>query len=197
MKKLFLFSACVMLAFASCKKEAATTTVAANTITATVEGTPIIFATKQSAQLLIDSGLYELQVQGVNEGLSSAQSIIFGVVSKGPIVKGTYTLNSSTNPNATIIPIISYAASGTTDVFETDFNFANPVLSTTTTVSITSISGTNVQGTFNGVLVSTTSTAVIQTITNGKFNVDISANSSLSISRSSINMLSLKNRLRN
>ena len=98
----------------------------------------------------------------------------------------------------TTVPIISYASSETTDVFTTDFKFTNPAIATTTTVIITSISSTNVQGTFSGVLVSNNSSSVVQTVTNGKFNVDVSPSSSQSMnSRISVaKMQLLKNRVR-
>ncbi|MHB8208859.1 hypothetical protein [Mucilaginibacter sp.] len=203
MKNFLLFSACVMLAFASCKKDAAKTTTT-NTITATVGGTNVNFSTGAIAQLGSDSGAYILEVQGVSGTGSSAQPIIVGLVSEAPIVKGTYTFNSSTDPNATVFPDITYAKSlsgSAADVFVTDiyFDAQSSTISTTTTVTITSISSTNVQGTFSGVLINEADDTITETVTNGKFNLAISTiklqamNSRISAAR----MQSFKNRLKN
>lgn len=175
-----------MLAFASCKKDSAKTT-GKNTITATVGGSNINFSTTAIAQLASDSGLYVLGVQGVSGTGSSAQSVIVELLSNKPIVKGTYTLNSSTDPNTiTVIPAIAYAKSlsgNDADIFESelDLDLENSVLTTNTTatVTISSISSTNVQGTFSGVLINDADGTTTENITNGKFNVDLSANNNI------------------
>jgi hypothetical protein len=192
-----------MLSFASCKKDS-TKTSSSNTITATVGGSNINFSTTAIAQLASDSGVYVLAIQGVSGTGSSAQSIIVGLLAEGPIVKGTYTLNSSTDPNATVLPAITYARSlsgNDADVFETDvdINIPNSTISTTTTVTITSISSTNVQGTFSGVLVNDADGTTTETVTNGKFNVDMSANKVQTMNSRVLaaKMQLLKNRIRN
>jgi hypothetical protein len=202
MKKFLFISACLTLAFSACKKESSkTSTTASNTITATVGGSNVNFSTSATAEVVIDSGIYVLAVQGVTGTSSSAQSIIVGVLAQGPIVKGSYTINSTTNPNVTVIPAIDYTTSlsgNDGDLFETniDFDIPNDNISTTTKVTITSISSTNVQGTFSGVLINDADGTSTETVANGKFNVAISTTKSLS-SLSSAKMRSFKNRLRN
>lgn len=208
MKKLLLLSACVMLAFSACKKDSTTKVAASNTITATVGGANINFSTTAIAQLASDSGVYVLAVQGVSGTGSSAQSIVVGLVAEGPIVKGTYTLNSSTNLNTvTVIPGIEYAktlSGNDSDIFGNSINVnvgsdANLSVTGTATVTITSISSTNVQGTFSGMLVNDADGTTTETVSNGKFNVDISANKVQSASRriSAATMQLFKNRIRN
>jgi hypothetical protein len=195
-----------MLAFASCKKDSAKkTTTTTNTITATVGGSNINFSTNAVAELASDSGAYILAVAGASGADSSAQSIFVGLVSEGPIVKGTYTFNSSTDPYATIVPDITYAknlSGSAADFFVTDYELKvqNSTISTTTTVTITSISSTNVQGTFSAVLVNAQiNNTTTQTVTSGKFNVDISATKLQTMNSriSAAKLQSLKNRIRN
>jgi hypothetical protein len=204
MKKLLLFSICAMLSFASCKKDS-TKTSSSNTITATVGGSNINFSTTAIAQLASDSGVYVLAVQGVSGTGSSAQSIIVGLLAEGPIVKGTYTFNSSTDPNTiTVLPAIAYTSnlSGIdADEFESniDISLQDSTISTTATVTITAISSTNVQGTFSGLLINDGDNVSTKTVANGKFNVDMSANKVQTMNSRVLaaKLQSFKNRIRN
>lgn len=197
-----------MLAFSACKKDSATKVTASNTITATVGGANINFSTTAIAQLASDSGVYVLAVQGISGTGSSAQSIVVGLIAQGPIVKGTYTLNSTTNINTvTVLPGIEYAktlSGNDSDIFGNNLNInvggdANVSVTGTATVTITSISNTNVQGTFSGMLVNDADGTTTEAVSNGKFNVDISANKLQSASRriSAAKMQLFKNRMRN
>jgi len=169
MKKILLFLACVMRALSSCSKKNDNTPSATNTITANVAGTATRFNTSVTGVLASSQGAYDLAVTGLTGTGTSAQSISISIGSQGPIVKGTYTLNSSTSSDATSFPDLVYEAnlSGSSSAeFATDFTGANE-----TTVTITSISSTNVQGTFSGVLVGDGNTT--KSITSGTFNATI------------------------
>jgi len=207
MKKLLFFSACIMLAFTSCKKDSSKTT-SSNTITATVGGSNITFSTNATGGLATDSGLYVLEIVGLTGTNSSAQSMSIGLVSDAPIVKGTYTFNSAdTTSSATVFPDVEYVknlSGDDSDVFGTNvvINIGNgpiTIPTSTTTVIITSISSNNVQGTFSGLLVNEGDNTTTETVTNGKFNVAISASKIQSLnSRISATKLRLfKNRVRN
>lgn len=170
MKKILLFSACVMFAFASCKKDSSKKT-GSNTITATVGGSDINFSASASAQIVNQSGGYELAIVGLTSTGSNPQTMTISIASEVPIVKGTYTLNSSTPSDANSFPQLSYSenTSITNPVgFTTDITGAN-----SSTITITSISSTNVQGTFSGVLLSDQDNTTTKAVTNGKFDVNI------------------------
>jgi hypothetical protein len=169
MKKLLLFSACVMLAFSSCSKKKDNSPSATNTITANVAGTDTKFNTTVTGVLASGQGAYDLAITGLTGTGTSAQSLSISIGSQNPIVKGTYTLNSSTSSDATSFPDLVYEAnlSGSSSAeFATDFTGTNA-----TTITITSITSTNVQGTFNGVLVGDGNTT--KSITSGTFNATI------------------------
>ena len=165
MKKILLFSACVMLAFASCKKSDKNAPAGSNTITANVDGNAVDFNNGATGLLSISQGGYVLFVSGFSGTGSSEQSMQIGIDSQKPITTGTYSLSSSTDPNATASPQLAYGLGAPTPIgFITDgVNL--------TTITITSISSTNVQGTFSGVLLSSQDATTTKSITNGKFNV--------------------------
>jgi hypothetical protein len=202
MKKLLLLSACVLLAFASCKKDSSKI-IASNTITATVGGSNINFSTTATGALVSDSGAYILEIGGLSGTSSSAQSIAVGLLSESPFVKGTYTFNKSTDPNTiTVIPAIAYTGNlSGTDAFESEtvIDLQDSTISTSCTVTITSITSTNVQGTFSGLLVNDEDNTTTKTVTNGKFNVDITKTTlqNMNTRISATKLRSLKNRIRN
>jgi hypothetical protein len=204
MKKILLFSACVLLVFSACKKDSAKTA-SSNTITATVGGSNINFSTNATGELATDSGAYVLAVGGLTGTSSSAQSIVVGLLSDKPFVKGTYTFDTSTDPNTiTVLPSIAYLTNTSGDESSefdsnTDIYLQNSTLSTTCTVTITSISSTNIQGTFNGLLTNDGDNTTTKTVTNGKFNVGLKTVNagSLNTRISAAKLRSFKNRILN
>lgn len=204
MKKILLISACVIFAFASCKKDSSKK-IASNTITATVGGTNTSFNTSAEAELASDSGAYIMVIAGLTGTTSSAQSMVVGLLSDQPFVKGTYTFDESTDPNTiTVLPSIAYLTNTSGDEsseFEsnTEIDLGNSTLSTTATVTITSISTTNIQGTFSGLLVNDGDGTTTKSVTNGKFNVTLKTVSAASFSNriSAAKIQSFKNRLKN
>jgi len=186
MKKILLFSACVVLAFASCKKDSAKKT-ASTSITATIDGSNMNFSTGATAQSISEGGIYSLQIIGDYGSGTSAQGIVVAIETDKPIVKGTY----STTDTSSIIDV-TYVQNTST---------SNPVSFSTVdvgSITITSISGTNVQGTFSGTLVSDQDNTTTKTVTNGKFNVGVVAGSvQVNNSRLEAKMQAFKNRVRN
>ena len=65
MKKLLLFSACIILALSSCKKDSPKT-INSTGITATIGGSDFNFSTAATAQVISVSGLYSIQIIGSN-----------------------------------------------------------------------------------------------------------------------------------
>ena len=188
MKKLLLFSTCALLAFASCKKDSSKSTTSTS-ITATIGGSNMNFSTAAVAQVINADGIYSAQILGSLGSGATAQGMSLSIESDKPIVKGTYSVNDTSS--------------------FTDITYVqNPSISTpvsfsceeTGTVTITSISSTNIQGTFSGVLVSNQDETTTKSLTNGKFNVSIIAgagNISSANSRVAAKMQAFKNRVRN
>jgi len=142
MKRFFLFSVFVMLAFSSCKKSDHNdkSSTGSNTITANVDGSTVNFNNKVTGSLMREQNEYVLVLAGATN--DSQQSMQVGIESKKPIAAGTYILSSATSPDVNAVPQVFYNESGsppvsfTTDIFGTNV----------TTVTITSINNTNVQG---------------------------------------------------
>ena len=164
--KLLLFSACVILAFSSCKKESKTTTTTTATLSATIGGVNETFNSSLTAQSIYNNPGYTIGITGFRGAGTNPDGLQLAVNSDKPIAKGVYTISSQTSTDPSNLPLIIYYKS--TGTFGTDVSGVN-----VTTITITSISSANVQGTFSGVLISETGDNTTQTITDGKFNVNI------------------------
>jgi hypothetical protein len=161
MKKILLFSACVLLVFSACKKDSAKTATSTS-ITATIGSSNLNFSTAAVAQVISSNGIYAIQIIGSNGTGSSAQGVSIDIQSDKPIVKGTYSVTDTSS-----FTDITYVENPSVS---TPVSFSS---STIGTVTITSISSTNVQGTFSGTLVSNQDNTTTQTLSNGKFNVGV------------------------
>ena len=170
MKKTLLFAICIFLFFASCKKKSSDTA-PSNSITATIDGVSESFNTNITVHF--GAGIQGIQsgsgliIEGTNGNADGADDLSITINSSSTVVKGNYT-NSG---NSGGFPSIFYrkgAFSVSDPVFYiTDVNAVNP-----SAVTITSISNTNIQGTFSGKLIFTDG-KTIKTVTDGKFNVNI------------------------
>jgi hypothetical protein len=164
MKKILLFTICIALAFSSCKKSSSD--VPANTISATIDGVDESFNTNPIAELGTAIRLNSnLLISGGNGSGTGSDSMAITIESNNTIVKGSYT-----NAGSDFISVLYNNG---------PFSLANPTYYTTdvtgvypTTVVITSMSSTNIQGTFSGKLLFNKGTTV-KTVTNGKFNLTI------------------------
>lgn len=154
------------IVLSSCKKSSTnSTTPGGGTITATIDGTAMTFNSILIAKDTSYLGAYALTISGISSLSGSAPELSLTVDGTSPVTAGTYTLSSSSN--TTDLPAMSYSQ-GSTLVYEEDITGAQ-----TSTIVITSLSKTNVQGTFSGTLtLMLGSGPQTKTVTNGKFNVN-------------------------
>ena len=165
---LFIPAITLITIFSSCKKDSSSNSTTSGTISADIDGTAVSFNFGDNAALDTISGEYTIAIAGFQSGVNvTSNEIGIGVGGAYPIAVGTYTDTSSIADNSTISYSIpsdnsGYAAVGIAPFYGT--------------VTITSISATQVQGTFSGVLgvgSGSSSTVPYHTLTNGKFNVKI------------------------
>ena len=150
---------------ASCKKSSNSSTPAGSTITATVDGTPMTFNNVLVAKDTSYLGAYLISISGISSLTASAPELSLTVDGPSAVTTGTYNLP----PTGTItdVPALSFSQ-GTTLVYSSDVSGTY-----SSSVVITSLSKTNVQGTFTGTLtLSLGSGATTKAITDGKFNVN-------------------------
>ena len=175
MKKVLLISFCILFIFTSCKKKSEVVPV--NTITATVNGVNMNFNVNIHAQYDGDfegTGNTGLTIVGgaTIDSITGLMGISIVTANANSITKGTY-IAANANNTPPIWAALSY----------TDFNsvtnspgtnyVSNINNSAPFTITITSISNTNVQGTFSGILGNLNNSSDIKTVNNGKFNVKI------------------------
>lgn len=158
----------LLLAFvlvASCKKSNHSSTPAGGTITATVDGTPMTFNNILIAKDTSYLGAYAITMSGISSLTASAPELSLTVDGPAAVTTGTYSINSS--GMTTDLPGLGFSQ-GTTLVYESDVSGTY-----STSVVITTLTKTNVQGTFTGTLtLQLGSGAATKTITDGKFNVN-------------------------
>jgi hypothetical protein len=154
-----------LVLLASCKKSSNASTPAGSTITATVDGTPMTFNNVLVAKDTAFSGAYVLTFSGATSLTASSPELSLTVDGPTAITTGTYSLGPAVN--TTNIPAISYTQ-GSSLIYLTDVTRTY-----SSSIEITSLSQTNVQGTFTGTLtLATGSGATTKAITDGKFNVN-------------------------
>jgi hypothetical protein len=177
-KTLFLPVALSLFLFSSCKKDVSATGpggtggVALGTISATVDGTPYTFNVGAQASIDSSGGAgYVLLILGVYSPSANAKTMSLGIA--GPdrfTVNTTYTDTSSTANDFSDIDYTDY----TTDYLAETGLIPPPYVSTLT---ITSLSTTNIQGTFSGNVELFYSPGgsppASHLITNGKFNLTL------------------------
>jgi hypothetical protein len=167
MKKPLLIAICILTLFVSCKKsssEAPTDTISAN-----IDGVSESFNTAAYAHLSTGVQLNSnLVITGGYDGAGGSDIMSFTITSDHTITKGTYVNTSSSNG--------SYVSIAYT---KGPLSLANPTIYASvvdgtppSSITITSISSTNIQGTFSGQLVLSGGSAA-KSVTGGKFNVQI------------------------
>ncbi len=165
MKKLRLLipALCVLFIVSACKKSANKPASTVGTITVNIDGAAQTFNVGATAHVDNTGGFYSLALIGIQSATAS-NSVIVEVTSDSPIVAGTtYT---GTNSQADM----SYTQISGNAVYQ--FDGSNNASNATITVK--SISSTNVQGTFSGTLELITGTgAASKVLTNGTFNLNI------------------------
>jgi hypothetical protein len=167
MKKTLLFTICTFLFLASCKKSSSVAPT--NTLSATIGGTEESFNTNIFAQngegVALNSAL---TVFGYNGSGTGADELIITMNTNKAITTGTY----SNAPSSTDGFISIFYSKGPVNALSPNQYTSDVNGAYLTTVKITSISGTNVQGTFNAQLLYTDGKTV-KSVTNGKFNVNL------------------------
>ncbi|HTD99441.1 MAG TPA: hypothetical protein VK668_09135 [Mucilaginibacter sp.] len=150
-----------LLVLFSCKKSSKSSINTVGTITATIDGNQQTFNVGATAQLQNNGGSNSLSIIGV-QGSGNSNSLIMLVTNNGPITTGTYTgADSKAN--------LSYTTTNSL-IYQNDDSDVN----SNATIVISSITSTNVQGTFSGKLVLITGNgAATATITSGTFNLAV------------------------
>jgi hypothetical protein len=155
-----------LLILTSCKKSSnSSTTPAGGTITATVDGTPMTFNNVLVAKDTAYLGAYLITFSGVTSLTASSPELSLTIDGSSAITTGTYSLTSTVN--TTNLPAITFSQ-GSSLVYSSDISGVDP-----TTIVITTLSNTNIQGTFSGtLLLAVGAGAATKAITDGKFNVN-------------------------
>lgn len=163
MQKKMNFLALVLLLLVSCKKnqqKPITPEVSNGTISADLNSVHYNFNTGTNANMEVSNGQYNLYISGKTVGDSTL--IIFNLSSPSPIVSG----NSAT-PG--LFQYYAPPGTGFLHIYENNEGATTPV-----NITITSITASTVEGTFNGVLID--ATGHLLTVTNGEFNINNIAN---------------------
>jgi hypothetical protein len=161
MKRLLFLPVCLLAMLFSCKKSGSSKS-SNSTISATLNDTAQTFNTSATALYQSSNGIYDLAITGYVSSATNSNAITISIGGTSPIAVGTYS-DGGIAPDAVSMV---YSLSGGTSAY---------AAMGTATVTITSITGSNVQGTFSGVLnlYSGNATNTTETVTNGKFNVAI------------------------
>jgi hypothetical protein len=161
MKKLFAIAILGSVVLVSCKKSSG----GGAPLQATINGKATSFGTEASGLTSSGGGQYTIVVAGVS-GTTSPNAFSVTVESSSPIVAGTYTDTSTTNFGG-----LQYIPYNTTNFFASAGQASHP-----TKVVVTSVSSTQISGTFQGTLYAGQDTTTTpETITNGSFNVKLTA----------------------
>ncbi|MGZ3777614.1 MAG: hypothetical protein ACXVI9_08435 [Mucilaginibacter sp.] len=172
MKKFLLPLFCILFIFNSCKKK--TDVLPVNTISATVGGTAMNFNSKVQALYSInnETGGTVLWITGYTgtDNLAGSMAISIAASDKSSFKVGTYNISSISNQAPVFIELIYGSGDPSINPSQqpwlSDTNAVQPA-----TITITSVSGTNMQGTFSGVLLHWFGSDN-KTVANGKFNVN-------------------------
>lgn len=160
MKKLSLLLVCIPCLFFACSKSGSSSN-SSGSITATINGTNLTFNANAVAINVSGGGVYSVAVSGFESASTSSGQVTISVAGSNVVTPGSYS-----NLNA--------AADEVSMVYSSPAGAAYAAIANPPAVKITSITSTNIQGTFSGVLTlySGTSSATTATVTNGKFNVN-------------------------
>lgn len=151
--------------FTSCGKSSSNPNSGGGTITCTIDGTAMTFNNVLIAKDTAFFGAYALTISGASAISSSSTVFSLTVDGTSPIVTGTYNIGPT--GNSTDAPALAYSQ-GSSFAYEEDISGTKE-----SAIVITSLSKTNVQGTFSGTLtLMTGSGPATKTVTNGKFNVN-------------------------
>ncbi|HZY39088.1 MAG TPA: hypothetical protein VFE53_20670 [Mucilaginibacter sp.] len=146
-----------------------------NSITANIDGANVTFNVNASARVIpggVPGYLYVIEITGATDTSSSKATIEINFGSVNPITSGTFLSASNQPPPATFLAIV-YDQYTPGAQFPAGY-ITNPNVPSSSTITISSISNTSVQGTFSGALVYETNYAGTgKNVTNGKFSLTL------------------------
>jgi hypothetical protein len=164
MKKLLLVAACFLVVLYACNKTGEKPNV---TVSATIDGTDKTFNTDDSLGYKNTDTVYSATVTAASDPSATADKLELFIASPKKLAPGTYALTKPWTPPYE--PLIVYKPNGSnnsSDIYVVDYTGGHPA-----EITITAISGTGIQGTFDGVLVNASNNGITKTFTNGKFTV--------------------------
>jgi hypothetical protein len=162
MKKALIFITCVLLGFTSCQKSE--NIVPTNTITATIDGVNESFNIKPTAYLTNSLKVNaDLAIFGTNSTVTNADYVSITLTLNQTVTPGTYMSGNST------AGVQILYNQGSTNPLNLDY-YDTPLTGSQSTIVITALSNTAVQGTFSGILTNA-SDGTTKTVTNGKFSL--------------------------
>ena len=167
MKKLFAIAILGSVILVSCKKSSG----GAAPLQAIINGTVTNFGTEAVGATSSSNGLYMISIEGVTGAASTSGGLSVVIQSASPIVAGTYTDTTALNNNFAELQYVP-SVSGSS-VFGSAELKSHP-----TTVVVTSVSSTQITGTFQGNVYTDAgqdTTGTPTTITNGTFSVKLTA----------------------
>ena|SRR3982751_2140454 len=161
MKKTLICASLGLMVLSGCKKDDSDNN-SSNAISASLDGTAVTFNVNAKAMRTNVSGAYSVQIIGYD---GNSNQIAIAISSDAPITTGTYSENSSDSKGASV----NYIPSGSAYPYISYNSTSNPA-----TVTISSISATSIQATFQGDVYLASSGGITNTkkaFTNGQFNV--------------------------
>ncbi|HEY9362681.1 MAG TPA: hypothetical protein VIQ00_05435 [Chitinophagaceae bacterium] len=168
MKKTIIFSLSLLIFLSSCKKDDSDNSSNGNgTITCTIDGINTSFDTEARAIKTDVTGAYSVQIIGYKGTAGNSDQIAIGIASDLAIATGTYSEDGSTGNK---LASVNYMPSGSSYPYISNNSTSNP-----STVTVTAISATSIQGTFKGDVYLTSNNGTTTTkkvISNGQFNVN-------------------------
>jgi len=168
MKNTLLFAICLLFIVSSCKKSGGNTPTVTNSISATVDGVNVNFNTVATAVRDTTQPSF-LTITGYTAASGARAEIEINVQSNTSGLTGTYlSLNPINSAGFATLFYNNLLAGSGNQLYVSNSGGINSY----TTITISSFSKTNVQGTFSGrlILVGDTTT---HTVTNGMFNVAV------------------------
>jgi hypothetical protein len=163
MKKTLLVISCLLLLFTSCKKNK--DAAPENTISANINGVDESFNTNAYAQL--GNGVKSnssLSIYGADGSAAGSNILTITLALNQTISTESYTSGSSSTGNVAVQYSIGSFSLANPNIYKTD------VSSNGTTVVITKLTSSNIQGTFSGKIFKGSDS---KTVVNGKFNLPI------------------------
>jgi hypothetical protein len=164
-----LFPLAILLMFCGCKPEDMLTPInggggggGTGSLQVSMDGTNTTFNTSAIAALSNTSGFFTLQMLGFNGAAGTSSTLQVAVIRSSAIATGTY---SETNTTGDVVSVIYHDVS-TSKTYQNFASATNPL-----TITITALSSTSVQGTFQGDIFDISSLTTKKVLTSGSFNL--------------------------